>query len=1265
MLAEDRVQLHVISSPKLLFTVKHSPVDAVFIGFDYVYTPFKAKQARKSETSPCMCADSMSCQSHNRKCHDSPSPYLDTLDPSCDRSSKTFHFFIGSTGMRTLDSCWKKMRSKDNTVDGVVNEVLVVTQTSHDAKEEEEGQMLETEKTIKHVDDEEKTGPNKEDKSAQNDEQMFGLRDLSRDNLLKLLGIMEGEIQLDRLRDKHKDSYRRMLEQLLLAEKSHRRTVYELDTEKRKHVDYMNKSDDFTNLLEQERERLKRLLKQEKAYQIRKEKEFSKRMQRTSGELVKLKSFALMMVDERELHLEKIDKQSHKIQDLLQKLEEKEKKLHETERKAKEDNQRILDLEVELELRTSKFAKEQEEMSAKLSSHESQHQQLSQKQMELLHKLKELEETNEALQKSAEELQALKDKIRKGECGNSNLMAELETLRKRILEMEVTVIMVNEHKNMTDRIRSEEKKRDELNQLYKAEQEKVMEVTERLIEESKKRLKLKSEMELKVAALVKERDEIKLKLTKAEEQCEDLHSKNGIMKQSTMNKEERESFQKVMEPQSVSNAHGKDENKIKVLTLETERLKNRLQQLEAIERDLIKPEYDLLATEKETARSLSQQGQEISQTESIKVIEQGKVGCQETELRHRFMREEAKTRDLQADVQALKEKIHELMNKEDELSQLQVDYSVLHQRFLEEEDKKKSISTEVLNLTKELEVTRRYSRTLRPSTKGSRMMDVPVTSTGVQTDSVENRTADSETPAAFIKKSVQEENRIMSSLQQRSLKKPAQRPTVRELYPPTVSDYTTKKSWIPWMRKKDSSSSEVSLDTSGEAASSEVSMSQKYDHPLNVQVIPDIQNIEATLQNCVGLSEDFTKQASARLSQETQSSQTAILPTNERTKEPKNPERVRLPMTFASISKVKNAEIMRSPSMDKSLSPVSTASISSSQESVDMITGRAVYKETPEKRMVPTPIKKFTTEDSKIHIHSGSQFKKTTDHGSVVMAKSIAVSSECNEVSTGTVLRSTHSVNASKSTCSKAMTSITITQRMFLMYYGLLNFYQNHRRYVKSRDDSQLNGDKSSLLNPSKECEPYRTSDKKSIAPCGAIANSLFNDTSKPVNWHKPVYELDPSDPDNNGFVNEDFIVWMRTAALPTFRKLYRIIQKKKDNMTPTLPPGNYSLEVTYSILHNQTKQTQSKSSGLLYLELLHSIKSVFGQIKKSSDYPVRSFDGRKRMILSTISWMGGKNPFLGIAYITVGSVCFFLGVVLLIIHHKYGNRNNSADIPN
>lgn len=79
------------------------------------------------------------------------------------------------------------------------------------------------------------------------------------------------------------------------------------------------------------------------------------------------------------------------------------------------------------------------------------------------------------------------------------------------------------------------------------------------------------------------------------------------------------------------------------------------------------------------------------------------------------------------------------------------------------------------------------------------------------------------------------------------------------------------------------------------------------------------------------------------------------------------------------------------------------------------------------------------------------------------------------------------------------------------------------------------------------------------------VTGLLFSGTSKPVNWRKSVYELDPSDPDNNGFINEDFIVWMRTAALPTFRKLYRIIQKS--NTTPTLRTGNYELNITYSIL--------------------------------------------------------------------------------------------------
>lgn len=61
------------------------------------------------------------------------------------------------------------------------------------------------------------------------------------------------------------------------------------------------------------------------------------------------------------------------------------------------------------------------------------------------------------------------------------------------------------------------------------------------------------------------------------------------------------------------------------------------------------------------------------------------------------------------------------------------------------------------------------------------------------------------------------------------------------------------------------------------------------------------------------------------------------------------------------------------------------------------------------------------------------------------------------------------------------------------IYYGLSNFYQNHRRYVKSRDDHQLRG---SVEHPSTECEPFAQYDSKPVAPCGAIANSLFNGPS-------------------------------------------------------------------------------------------------------------------------------------------------------------------------
>lgn len=221
-------------------------------------------------------------------------------------------------------------------------------------------------------------------------------------------------------------------------------------------------------------------------------------------------------------------------------------------------------------------------------------------------------------------------------------------------------------------------------------------------------------------------------------------------------------------------------------------------------------------------------------------------------------------------------------------------------------------------------------------------------------------------------------------------------------------------------------------------------------------------------------------------------------------------------------------------------------------------------------------------------------------------------------------------------------------------YYRLSNYYQNQRLYVKSVDWQQLKG-KALSRDSLADCAPLvGPDDSTSLVyyPCGLIANSMFNDTyggmmkqagdsigqvyhfpPKGIAWpydknrYGPSqYELSQVRPppfwtkdralvNTNGTYkrlpnlaeDERFQNWMKVAGLPVFRKTY-------GKCPGVVPSGTYTILI-------------------------------------SSTYEVESYGAKKSLVISNTSWIGGKNTFLGYAYIIAGTVFLTLGAIFLTRH--------------
>lgn len=149
--------------------------------------------------------------------------------------------------------------------------------------------------------------------------------------------------------------------------------------------------------------------------------------------------------------------------------------------------------------------------------------------------------------------------------------------------------------------------------------------------------------------------------------------------------------------------------------------------------------------------------------------------------------------------------------------------------------------------------------------------------------------------------------------------------------------------------------------------------------------------------------------------------------------------------------------------------------------------------------------------------------------------------------------------------------------------------------------------------------EPYEETDKDGNQVCYKYTYPNDDTTQYLHETYKGI--ISPL----KGVTDEHFVVWMRIAAMPTFRKLYGYFEENMDG--PTVAAGS---KLTFTV---------------------------------DSNWIVTGFKGTKTLVVTTTSALGGKSNALQYSFWAVGGLCaaagLFFGLKHLIkprklAHEKY-----------
>uniref|UniRef100_A0A8D2ZIA5 Cortactin-binding protein-2 N-terminal domain-containing protein n=1 Tax=Scophthalmus maximus TaxID=52904 RepID=A0A8D2ZIA5_SCOMX len=486
--------------------------------------------------------------------------------------------------------------------------------------------------------------------------------------------------KLNLLLEAQRRSSKQMLGQLEEVSRSHSGALHRLEEQERRNRAFKHKNNCFTTLLEQDRGRLKLLIEKEREYQEIKEEKNEREISSLKEELTKLKAFALLVVKEQQCLSELLEEQRRRVTELTAITDQIEQDTGAAYSSARREEVKSLHLEVELHSQVSTYNQSQITMTAPGL--------LSEVEV-LRRRVVEMEGKDEELMRMGDQCRDLDRRLAREISHARGLKVEVDNLNGRISELDrIEDALIRSKQDCSILRGSLERERDvskmlsgELDNLKVKVRE--LEAAEGQMEKGEAAIRQDlAKLRSLTVALVEDRKTLAERLRQAEEK---LNRKEGKRNEqsplATMTERLREERQQALRSQADI------EERLKDIAKEKDELRDRLKT--------------------EEGRNIELQNKVTIMKRRLQVLENRKEkeekythGSIPNNTNHHCQTEDNKVKELTQELDGLRRRLRDKEALEGELVKVEEDFESLEKRFKDEQRRSAA-------LREELEVAKR------------------------------------------------------------------------------------------------------------------------------------------------------------------------------------------------------------------------------------------------------------------------------------------------------------------------------------------------------------------------------------------------------------------------------------------------------------------------------------------------------------------------------------------------------------------------------